>query len=126
MTLFLMSDDIFKGLDQLAGIFAVEGVNLVGVVIFVHKILEMAVVPSGLFLEMLDIHFLSEGDAGGMVPVVFAPGKMAHELSEAGFVKILGCGHPANVVQNFPVGIISKANLVFYDMDDGKFISIQH
>ena len=78
----------------------------------------MQFIPSKLFLQVFDVHFLSKGEAILIGSIIFAPGKIVHEFMKATVIKILGGTNPCDFFQSITVILVGKTQFLFGDMNN--------
>lgn len=78
----------------------------------------MQLIPSKLFFEIFDVHFLSKGKTILIDSIMFAPGKIVHEFMKTTGIKILGGTNPGNFFQSIAVILVGKTQFFFSDMND--------
>jgi hypothetical protein len=119
-------DDVLEGFNQFTGVLSAQFFNGIGMIVFSEKIGEVPFVPTEVLDQMPDIELLAEGHAVRVDPVMFAPGKVAHQTTETGLVQFPAAAHTGHLFKGIPVFLVAELQFFFGDVDDGDFLRIEH
>ncbi len=116
--------NFFQGHDYLACLFFHQAGNACFSVIFLEKIPEMLAVPAEIADKVFDVEFLPEGDAVSAVPVMTAPGKIAHQAAKSPVIEVFCRTDPGLPLQDVPILVIGEALFLFDNVNDRQLFIV--